>query len=110
MDYDETLSDYSGESEPTSSWIPRSNWFQCASRHTGMPSTRFASTTAAAVALLAVCMYFYSLSSEKKYDNIKEYTTDKFKALDKIMYMPYEEPFHKRIPPKYTDVNDGLDV
>ncbi|XP_015171330.1 PREDICTED: uncharacterized protein LOC107063763 isoform X2 [Polistes dominula] len=110
MDY-ETPSDYSGESEPTSSWIPGSDWFQCASRHAGMPSARFASAAAAAVALLAVCMYLYSVSSERTHDNIKEFLIDKSEASDKItLYIPDEEPLHKMPPPKYTDVNNELDV
>ncbi|KAK2583608.1 hypothetical protein KPH14_009550 [Odynerus spinipes] len=104
-------SDYSGESEQASSWIPGSDWFQCASRHAGIPSARFASATAAAVALLAVCLYLYSVSSERTRDNVKEFVVDKPKASGKvIMYMPDEAPLHKKPPPKYTDINDELDV
>lgn len=104
-------SDYSGESEQTSSWIPGSDWFQCASKYAGMPFARFASATAAAVALLAVCLYLYSVSSERAHDNVKEFVVDKSNACDKvIMYIPDEAPLHKKPPPKYTEINDGLDI
>ncbi|XP_012273385.1 transmembrane protein 59-like isoform X2 [Orussus abietinus] len=98
-------SDYSGENEQSVS-MPGSDWLQCASRHTGIPRWLLASS----IAVAALSALWLCLSPDKSIE-LGEGILEKSSVPNKMtMYIPGEEPLHKKPPPKYSEEDDLINV
>lgn len=98
-------SDYSGENEQSGS-MSGSEWFLCASKHTGVPLCLLASVIVA-TALYAVWLYVHA----EKNNNQMEIVIQKFHMPGKMqLNIPDKAPLQKEPPSKYTDTIDAVDV
>ncbi|CAL7951842.1 unnamed protein product [Xylocopa violacea] len=92
-------SDYSGESDQSTSVQYGSDWLQCASKHIGLPHWLLASAIAAA----ALSAFWLCLYPEKPNDPCKELAIQKSDVSSTVaLYIP-EAQLYKLPPPTYFD-------
>ncbi|XP_053971258.1 uncharacterized protein LOC128872507 [Hylaeus volcanicus] len=104
MDYG-VPSDYSGESDQSAS-IPGSDWFQCASRHIGVPHWLLVcALSAATLSAFWLCAF-----ADKPKDANKVLLIEKSDISSTVTLNVPELPLHKQPPPKYSESIDVTEV
>ncbi|XP_076754032.1 transmembrane protein 59-like isoform X1 [Xylocopa sonorina] len=99
-------SDYSGESDQSTSVQYGSDWLQCASKHIGLPHWLLASAIAAA----ALSAFWLCLYPEKPNESCKEIAIQKSDVSSTVaLYIP-EAQLHKQPPPTYFDSVGSADI